>query len=308
MTNPTLTSPAITISDPEPEDDFTARNTMEIRRVSGLVNLVRAGGLPVVPEKLRGAIAARDHLHTLQQTIRPATTPAAFMAATIEAMTADNPPDAATFVEEASAAWLSVDKVQAATAALQQIEQALIGSFQTVVLECADEILAGLREQMAEPVKRLQAAYDLLGEVDLDSPDPVEVAAGTPAQRKAWSEIEEQTRAYRAVRYAQRSVVTSTGKTANTVLNLGDLAVDMPWSDLVEGTGLLEIRTAGQGLPPGGKATVTSPGLWLPTLGELAEAWHSFHDTTPGGQSHAVVGAQPTTGSGRPRPGALIVT
>lgn len=236
---------------------------------------VRRGNVPVVPDALQTALAARDRLLELQTTQPPRETHAEAFRAILEHTLANGDvPDG--FEDRLFEAQHGVDRAQHRSLMIGTLAQRVDNIIPRIVGEHLDAMLDGLRVRLQPVLGSLREAYPLLaGFEDLDAPDGDRLATADEETRGAFVTVTEQTAAYRTIRRMQLDLLTM----GSPVPGNASLAT-YTWQDVAR-QGVLELRNLDEpGLPGAGRGrrsatrdVVTRPDVWLPSRSELAAAW-----------------------------------
>lgn len=245
----------------------------------GFLDALRAGRYPRIPEPLAVAVAALDHADELVRQV--ASAPPEGMGQFAQRVADDVlagkgwPAD---FAQAAHGAQQAADRLAAQSVAVEAVKRQLSDRFPAVVTEVLDELLDGLRDQLGEVLAGLSDAAAVVG--DLDVADPGKVAAATPKQRAAVTQLGELRRTYNGLRAAQKVALQASNA---PVPGSSPWRDQQRWSDVFS-AGVHEFSdTRRYGLPDPKptparfRALAARPDVWLPSTAELHQAWARLH-------------------------------
>lgn len=231
---------------------------------------VTENAYPVLPEELHTLLDVREAIFTRQMTGAPGI-PARgeemdiFARALLDGRTVDEALDTVADIHQAR------DRAQGIDFFLNLAMQGWDRRISNTLTRSLPEVLTGLRAPLTETVDALRQAYAAAGNLDIDRPDPMDVAKATPKQQQALVDVAELTKRYRTIRRHQRIALEASASGVP-----GELGT---WEALYS-THIHELKTPDMGeIPPPDtrprlavRAVVTRNDVWIPTPDEQAEA------------------------------------
>ncbi|MCF6507376.1 hypothetical protein E9549_08140 [Blastococcus sp. MG754426] len=234
------------------------------------------GDFPTVPAAITTTIGAADRLAVLERAYRDGPTVADVVKRAAEDLTTGRPVDPAEFDAALIAATRRADLDAARMQISGTLHRHVTAGWHTAVADALPELLAGLRDQLADLMTEIRSACQALG--DLDPADAGAAAAATSAQRKALVDLGVLATRYERLRIAQRAAIV-VGEEHPPGGYDTRAVVQRTWADAFA-TGVHEFANVPfEGAvdeEPGGVARLRliahRDDVWLPTMEQLRQA------------------------------------